>query len=364
MRKVLFLGIAAATMLASCSKDETVDVPQGKAIGFSNTFVNNATRSVVDPSYTTADLGSFAVYGFTQNGQIFDGDVVESQDNGTTWDYNPKKYWIEGNKYAFGAIAPANNANIRVSGAQMYGSSEDDYKVGMEVAFTNTDGTIDLLHAAPAAISADATFIANPDKVKMTFFHQLSKVKFSFVNSIGADYKITVEDVKITDAKKTGTLTIGNKSTVNSWGTSGTGSTALEFGDVVAADAEKGAEATAQPIDFTEEGETYNERLMIPYPASGVYTVQFLVQLYDGTVAMWQNPKPFEVQIQNVEFELGYCYDFKATLTNDNITGPDEPGLKPIEFEVESIVPWTDDDVEQTVPGFGTDETGDEGGNN
>ena len=51
MKKVFFLGIAAATMLASCSKNETVDVPQGKAIGFSNTFVDNATRSVVDPSF-------------------------------------------------------------------------------------------------------------------------------------------------------------------------------------------------------------------------------------------------------------------------------------------------------------------------
>lgn len=73
MKKVFFLGIAAATMLASCSKNETVDVPQGKAIGFSNTFVDNATRSVVDPSFTTTSLGNFAVYGFTQNGQIFDG---------------------------------------------------------------------------------------------------------------------------------------------------------------------------------------------------------------------------------------------------------------------------------------------------
>jgi len=363
MKKNLFLGIAVVAMLASCSKDETVDMPKSKAIGFSNTFVNNATRSVVDPSYTTADLGSFAVYGFTQNGQIFDGDVVESQDNGVTWDYNPKKYWIEGNQYAFGAIAPANNANIRVSGAQMLGSSVADYKVGMSVAFTNTDGDIDLLYAAPNAVDADDVFIANPDKVKMTFSHQLSKVKFSFVNSIGADYKITVEDVKIIDAKKTGTLTIAEKNSANSWGNSGTGSTALEFGDVVAADAEKGTGATAQPIEFTKEGETYNERLMIPYPASGIYTVQFKVQLYDGTVAMWDNPKDFEVQIQNVEFKLGYCYDFKATLTSENISGPDEPGLKPIEFEVDKIEPWTEDDKVQTVPGFEEPSDEEESGN-
>lgn len=365
MKKVFFLGIAAATMLASCSKNETVDVPQGKAIGFSNTFVDNATRSVVDPSFTTTSLGNFAVYGFTQNGQIFDGDVVQSQDNGATWDYSPKKYWIEGNQYAFGAIAPANNANITVSKEAMSGTSVADYKVRMEVTFTNADGTIDLLHAAPAAINADATFIANPSKVKMTFSHQLSKVKFSFINSIGENYKIEVTNVKITNAKGSGTLTIGDKTTANTWGNSATGNVSLDFGNVVAAEATGTDVAnTAQPIDFTKEGETYNERLMIPYPASGVYTVQFHVQLYDGTVPMWQTPKSFEVQIQNVEFKLGYCYDFKATLTNDNITGPDEPGLKPIEFEVGSIEPWVDDEVDQTVPGFGTDETGDEGDSN
>lgn len=351
MKKVLFLGIAVAAMLAGCSKDETVDMPQGKAIGFSNTFVDNATRSVVDPSYTTTNLVSFAVYGFTQNGQIFDGDVVSSGDNGATWDYSPKKYWIEGNQYAFGAIAPApaNNANISVSKEVMSGTSVADYKVGMEVAFTNVDGTIDLLHAAPAAINADATFIANPSKVKMTFSHQLSKVKFSFINSIGENYKIEVTNVKITDAKGSGTLTIGNKTTANTWSNSATGSVSLDFGNVVAADAGEETEATAQPIDFTKEGETYNERLMIPYPASGVYTVQFQVQLYDGTVAMWENPKDFEVEIQNVEFKLGYCYDFKATLTSENINGPDEPGLKPIEFEVDKIEPWDDENADQTA---------------
>lgn len=133
MKKVFFLGIAAATMLASCSKDETVDVPQGKAIGFSNTFVDNATRSV-DPSFTVATLPNFAVYGFTQNGQIFDGETVSSVNGGTSWTYSPTQYWVEGNQYAFAAIAPA---SVSVSDAKRTGTSVDDYKVGMTVSFTN-----------------------------------------------------------------------------------------------------------------------------------------------------------------------------------------------------------------------------------
>lgn len=186
MKKVFFLGIAAATMLASCSKDETVDVPQGKAIGFSNTFVDNATRSVVDPSFKKETLPNFAVYGFTQKGQIFDGVPVSSVDGGTSWTYSPTQYWVEGNQYAFAAIAPA---SVSVSDAELTGTSVADYKVGMTVSFTN-DGKTDLLYAAADPVNADDDFMASPQPVGLTFKHQLSKVKFSFKNSVGEVYNI------------------------------------------------------------------------------------------------------------------------------------------------------------------------------
>ena len=95
MKKVFFLGIAAAAMLASCSNDETVKISQSGAIGFSNTFVNNGTRSISDPSSTTLNLQSFDVYGFTQNGQIFDGTIVTKSSG--SWTYTPIQYWVEGN---------------------------------------------------------------------------------------------------------------------------------------------------------------------------------------------------------------------------------------------------------------------------
>ena len=79
------MSIAAVAMLTGCSQDEVVDMPRNtKAINFSNAFVDNATRSVVDPSFKKENLGSFAVYGFTQNGQIFDCTKVSSNDDGVT----------------------------------------------------------------------------------------------------------------------------------------------------------------------------------------------------------------------------------------------------------------------------------------
>ena len=92
MKKIFLIGLTAAAMLASCSNDETVEMAQQKAIGFSNAFVNNGTRSVVDPSFTTTSLNDFAVYGFTQNGQIFNGEKVSK--TGDAWSYVNVQYWV------------------------------------------------------------------------------------------------------------------------------------------------------------------------------------------------------------------------------------------------------------------------------
>ena len=78
MKKLFMIGLAATAMLASCSNDETVEMAQSKAIGFSNAFVNNGTRSIVDPSFTTETLEDFLA------------DKVFAGDQGTTMNPDPK----------------------------------------------------------------------------------------------------------------------------------------------------------------------------------------------------------------------------------------------------------------------------------
>lgn len=339
MKKVFFLGIAAATMLASCSKDETVDVPQGKAIGFSNTFVDNATRSV-DPSFTVATLPNFAVYGYTQNGQIFDGETVSSVDGGTSWTYSPTQYWVEGNQYAFAAIAPA---SVSVSDVTRTGTSVDDYKVGMTVSFTN-DGKTDLLYAAANNVDANDSFMANPDPVSLTFKHQLSKVKFSFNNNVSGAYNIKVTDVKITDAKRSGTLTVSTAAD-NAWSNVTGNDLVLSFGAAGTTNA-----STADAIAFGTEIETYNEQLMIPTASTESYNVTFTVELLNGTVSM--GTYNHTATIEGVELELGYCYDFAAELNAENIVvDPDDPDaqLEPITFTVNEISKWIDTNEDQTI---------------
>lgn len=326
MKKIFLIGLTAAAMLASCSNDETVEMAQQKAIGFSNAFVNNGTRSVDDPSFTTLTLKDFAVYGFTQNGQIFNGDKVSKGGSASTgWSYANLQYWVPGNTYTFGAIAPysvaANVSNVALP--------ENATKVEMAVAFTNTDANqVDLLHAAPSQITGVTATYTTP--VSMTFNHQLSKVKFSFQNSVGVGYNVKVSNVKITDAFKEGTLTVAAAG--NTWGNQTDKTLELNFGNVVANASSTEASAIANAATL----ESYNEKLMIPMGSSAKYTVTFTAELFKDNVPL--GTYNHTVEIKNVEFKLGYCYNFKASLTHENITGPDE--LNPIVFDVKKVEDW------------------------
>lgn len=335
MKKIFLIGLTAAAMMASCSNDETVEMAQQKAISFSNAFVNNGTRSVDDPSFTTSTLKDFAVYGFTQKGQIFNGEKV-SGTTSTGWSYDNVQYWVPGNTYTFGAIAPHRAANV--SDVKL---PEGATKVEMKVAFTNTDADqVDLLHAAPAQITGVTPTYTTP--VSMTFNHQLSKVKFSFQNFVGEGYNVKVSNVKITDAFKEGTLTVA--ATGNTWGGQTNKNLELNFGNVVADASTTEASVIANAATL----ESYNEKLMIPMENTAIYTVKFTAELYKGNVLL--GTYPHTVEIKNVEFKLGYCYNFKASLTHKNITGPDE--LNPIKFNVTSVENWnqTESNKDLNVP--------------
>lgn len=326
MKKIFLIGLTAAAMMASCSNDETVEMAQQKAISFSNAFVNNGTRSIVDPSFTTTSLNDFAVYGFTQNGQIFDGVKVSKGGAASTgWSYDNVQYWVPGNTYTFGAIAPHSVAG-NVSNVTLPTGAT---KVEMEVAFTNKDADqVDLLHAAPTQITGVTASYTNP--VGMTFNHQLSKVKFSFENAVGAGYNVRVKDVKITDAYAKGTLTVAAAG--NNWSNQTDKTLELNFGNVVADASSTESSVIANAATL----ESYNEKLMIPMGSSAIYTVTFTAELYKGNVLL--GTYPHTVEIKNVEFKLGYCYNFKASLTHENITGQDE--LNPIVFDVKKVEDW------------------------
>ena len=173
----------------------------------------------------------------------------------------------------------------------------------------------------------------------MTFNHQLSKVKFSFQNSVGVGYNVKVSNVKITDAFKEGTLTVAAAG--NTWGNQTDKTLELNFGNVVANASSTEASAIANAATL----ESYNEKLMIPMSNTAKYTVTFTVDLYKDNVLL--GTYNHRVEIKDVEFKLGYCYDFKASLTHKNITAEDE--LNPIEFAVTKVEDWNKADIDKDL---------------
>lgn len=344
-KSLLFCGVAAFAF-ASCTQNEVLDVNENRAIGFDNAFINNGTRSIKDPSYSNTTLPDFTVYGYVYktgtpgtNQTIFDGVQVSRQSDGS-WKYDAQytQYWVNGNTYVFGGIAPHGAGTV-----SMVSLGTDN--VGMEVAFINNDTEQkDLLHAAPAKVAVSSDSYNEP--VAMTFSHQLSKAKFSFLNSVGRGYTVKVKNVKITDAKSTGKLTISGESTTpNDWSDQGGTDLTLNFGNAVNNDA---TAETAVAIPNGDEYETYHEKLLIPTGSGVSYTVNFTTELLQGDVSLGTHEH--EVTIRNVELKLGYCYDFKAVLTKDNVLDPTKP-LSPITFTVNEFEGWTNA-AEEEVPGY------------
>lgn len=327
MRKTIFAILAAVAMVA-CSNDELVNADR-EAIAFDNAFVDNATRSEYDPSWTNTNLtGSFAVYGSvkganTEYATLFNNKEVVG--SGTTtagnanWNYSGTQYWITGASYKFAAVLPyecaADNAYDNVSDKTT-------------LTFTNT-GETDLLYAT-AKVDNVAEGYNTP--VAFTFHHTLSKVKFSFANAYNADNTtLRVHSITINNAVKTADVVLSTGTPVWTADVT-TANQKLEFGNAAtyAVDA-------LETFVYNTEVESYKQLLLIPanYPAENKLQVTFKYDVVVGGVTI----NTFTVNpAVAVNLEPGHAYDFKATI---------KPGEE-IKFTVNKVNTW-DENAEQTI---------------
>ena len=334
MKKALFAILATVAMVA-CSNDEVVRQAAPEAISFENVFVDNATRSVNDPSLdaTTLQGCGFGVYGFVKaddTAPIFTNEeVTYDQTNG--WSYANTQYWIPGATYDFFAVAPFRAYSDVVATAGTAGTPG-----GLTLSFANVNGTTDLLYAQNKDMSSTGT-----TPVGFTFRHTLSKVKFSFENNNqSANTTIKVYDVKINNPYKTGTVTLGDTTT---WSNQALADGfALDFG---AATDKEGTPEKEDVVEAKTVGtyESQNELLLIPanYPADNKLSVSFKYDVVVGTTVV----KTFPVNPNiAVNLEPGKAYDFKATIT---------PGEE-IKFTVTAVDGW---DTDLNDDGTDEDET-------
>ena len=218
--KKLFLMLAAAAAVASCSKDYTIVADNGEAIAF-NSFVENSTRatSATDPSYsTTADKGvaltQFNVYGAVGGVNIFNGNAVTKGETayGEAWTLDgTKQYWINGADYEFVAVVDGNKSvNVDETTTVITKTTLFESNGIPNFITYKSDGATDLLCAR--VVRNNNT---NTNVVAFKFTHLLSKVKFSVTNTTDEDatnYRIVLTEAKITGALANSTYVVSTGS--------------------------------------------------------------------------------------------------------------------------------------------------------
>lgn len=327
MKKLFLIGLAATAMLTSCSKDETVELNSSNAIAFDNAFIDNSTRSFVDPSLSMANLKDFSVWAFMDAPEgIVLGDVQVTK-SGAKWTYSPLAYWVGGHNYTFEAVAPASD---RIWAPVTNGGDLTGIKV------TANNGKQDILYATATKQTANPLEVS-PGAVSFTFKHLLAKVKFTFTNGYeNANYTIKIKDIKITNAYKAGDYNM------TAW-TGSDETLALDFG---AATTVNGVEPAK--IEINNSVESNNELLLIPSSAEKSYNITFTAELSIGAkVADTYN---LTSTISGAAIEMGKSYNFTATLDQTNINPGGEGTTFPIEFTVKEVEGWQDGgDVAQTL---------------
>lgn len=314
----------AVAAFAACSTEEQIAAPKGDAIAFGNAFIDNATKAIdgtfANNGTDVNELTQFDVYGIVKNetgsvANIFCAEPVSK--NGSVWTYDPNKtqYWVAGNSYSFAAVK---NGVVAVN----------DYDMPATIAY-DVESQDDVLYAEVNNVN----YAGNVQPVKFTFNHLLSKVKFTVKNQMqygnGNSYK--VKDVRIVDAVKTATYTVGE-----TWGAHAS-AYELNFGDIVTV----GANQVEGALKMLQDGvgESNYEHLLIPQ-VNATLNIKVDVEYYVADKAHAGvdvlNDAYTKDVVANLTLEAGKAYNFILTLGN--------PG-EPITFAVETITDWIEESV-------------------
>ena len=190
----LFAAIAATTLLASCSQDETVEMKSAEGIQF-RTSVHTATRSNV--LNKGADLQEFYVHGIsnTNSGLSFADKYTRS---GNDWKAeNGVHYWPgDGSNLQFYAFSPASLA----------ASAEVTEAVQQIKNFQPAAGVANQKDLVVAYNEGNNT--KDKSGVLLFFSHALSQIEVKAKNMNPGVMKVEVVGVKIGSVKTNGTLTL------------------------------------------------------------------------------------------------------------------------------------------------------------
>lgn len=197
-RQVLYLAMATLVM-ASCSKNETLDINEGRGIGF-HAMSNAGTRASEVTNNTLKDFWVTALY--NDNGSVYFSDVKFSSTNENFYTSTPSYNWPSG-ELLFHAIYPQQLDLGGTLTLSKYAQKLEGFTVKSTIAAQQ-----DLVYAR-----ATGTKEQNESTgVKLQFEHMLSQISVQ-VKSESNAYEYKVKGVVIGQIPSTGDLTDMNTAT-------------------------------------------------------------------------------------------------------------------------------------------------------
>lgn len=328
MKKSLFLLVAAAAVWTGCSKTETIDQPQGMAIGFTNAYIGNPVESKAVPLIEQNSINEFIVYGgYNDMTHVFNGVSVTGTANADDWSYTTARYWVARQTYKFAAYAPSG----------ISGTVEPDFANGA-LNFTNyvsdPSNQFDLIYDAADPITTPDPIEAPQDKVQFGFSHLLSMIKFTFNSGFGNDITVTVDNLNVSGmisqgsyTGSTGTWALGSETV-----STGTAFTEMDPNNNKAVNT-TGGNTSASSYDFA----------VIPQEigAGTTVTVSFNVRVQDNLqnyiIGNAGTGVTVSATLPAYTWEKGNRYNYTVTIKGENVN------LYPIEFGTPNVTEITND---------------------
>lgn len=191
-KKILLLAMAAMAM-ASCSKDETTSINQGKGISF-RTSADKITRGT---EINNDNIEDIYVTALDKNGaNLFANQLFHKEENGV-FSSTPLYYWpSDGSDLKFHAYAPEAAA---IGGTLSFSLGKNNMLTGFSPAGEIND-QVDFIYATETGNKDDEA-----DGVRLTFDHMLSQVSINAKNT-NTGYIYKVKGVKIAKPISKGNL--------------------------------------------------------------------------------------------------------------------------------------------------------------
>ena len=208
MKKILLLTAGMLLIVASCTKNEVVEVNQdGNEIQYS-VVANKATKAA-DIYCNNNKPSEFTVYAESNEGKTYiNGDKITSSDNGATWvNESGTRFWPNDLSLDFYAVV---NGTIKwnVDAAEGTAPATIDYEVPAAVGDQK-----DLLYAVKMKQEKGATAEAT-EAVSLNFRHALSQIVFQAKNT-NENLYVEISGVEIVNVADQNTFTFPTKDTDN-----------------------------------------------------------------------------------------------------------------------------------------------------